>query len=1239
MKTNLNLTYPDLPVAREKEAILDAMEKHQVVVVVGDTGSGKTTQLPKMAIEFAARHNIERGRVGCTQPRRIAAASVAQRVAEEMGTTIGQIVGYQVRFQERVSRETALKFMTDGILLAETQGDPSLKQYHTLIIDEAHERSLNIDFLLGYLKRLIKKRKDLKILVSSATLDAGGFANFFDQCPIVEVEGRTFPVEVENLPPQDGEELSRHVARAVEQISQYDEQGDILVFLPGEREIRDCTDMLEGRKYRATDICPLFARLGLGDQQKIFNPVRGRRRIVLATNVAETSLTIPGIIYVIDSGLARVSRWNPGRQIQRLQIEPVSQASARQRKGRCGRVTEGICVQLYDEEDFLSRPEFTDPEIRRSSLAGVILRMKSLGLPEISDFPFLDPPKDSNISEGYRTLREIGALDKHKALTDIGRKLAKLPVEPRLGRMLITAAETGCLGPVLIIVSGLTVMDPKERPADKKDAADKAHGQWNDEDSDFISILHIWDDLLEFRDGKKWKNNRLRKFCKQNFLNFRRVMEWDNLRRELGQLGRKQLTWNWQEFDGHHVESGEYQLIHEAIFSGVPRQFGLIDTESKDYKSATGGKFAIFPASGLFGKKKPDWLLAFEMVDTTRLWARRVARIDPAWVENVAPHLCRSRYHSAYWNKKQGAVYAKEVVVCGGLNIVQDRRVHYGRIDPEEARQIFIRDALLGDGLIKEPAFLKRIKELKDEVHLMEQKTRRVGGLWHDDAIFQFLDSKIPEGMCTAKAFHRWMREEANKEALMPTLEDVIYEDPSEFDLEHFPDFLEHGNAKYPLHYRHAPGEPDDGITIELALSELPGFPEWLPGWGVWGDLEGRVMLLIRSLPKALRIACQPVADTAADFVAAWADWVPAQSLYTELAGFIRERTNQEITEQDFDLSKIPDPLITKIWVYDDETGEEITISDDIVALKAQLKSKVADQFDSSVGADWVMTGHRVWDFPDLPREIPAGGLTGYPGLIDEKQSVGLKLWLNRDRAIESHEKGCGRLFLLRFPDLKKYVLKNPPMEIDTRMMLPLFGATGVNNEDFCLLAAVGTLSPEMPRAAESFEKAAEAGRSLYYECAAKLGAWLDQAVASYSGISAFVEENRESESFGESVADIEQQLAWLLRKDFLLEAGWKRISDYPRYFKAIEERILRMQSQPLVKDLDKMDRIIPFRDDWKYLLDENADDLSIRNLGYAIEELRVSLFAPGIPTGMKISEIRLAKLFEPHLSCESNEN
>lgn len=1230
MSTSYTISYPqELPVARERKAILEAMEQSQVVVVVGDTGSGKTTQLPKMALEYAKRAGIERGRVGCTQPRRIAAASVAKRVVEEMQCQLGQAVGYQVRFEEKVSKETALKFMTDGILLAETQGDPRLKAYHTIIIDEAHERSLNIDFLLGYLKRLLEKRKDLRVLISSATLDAGGFAKFFGGCPVVEVEGRTFPVEVEYLPPEHREDMASHVTRAVEAINRYDDKGDILVFLPGEREIRDCTDKLEGQKWARTEICPLFARLGLGDQQKIFNPKPGQRRIVLATNVAETSLTIPGMIYVIDSGVARMSRWNPGRQVQRLQIEEISQASARQRKGRCGRVCEGICVRLYDEEDFLGRPEFTDPEIRRSSLAGVILRMKSLGLPEIADFPFIDPPKSGNIVEGYKTLREIGALDSAKELTPVGRQLARLPVEPRLGRMLLAAADTGCLGEVLIIVSGLTIMDPRERPSDKQEAADKAHAQWADEDSDFLGYLHLWDDLMEFYQGRgKWQRNQLRRYCRENFLNFRRIMEWDNLRYELGQLGSQQLKWCWDDFDGHGIETAEYQKIHEALLTGIPRQFGGLDTRSGDYQSAAGGKFAIFPGSGLFGKKKPDWVVAFEMVDTTRLWARRVAKIDPQWMEHVAPHLCRSRYHSAYWNKKQGAVYAKEVVVCGGLNIVEDRRVHYGRVEPQMAREVFLRDGLLGDGLVKKPAFLQRIAELQEEVESIEQKTRRRGGLWHDDIIYDFLAERIPADMSTAKAFHKWMRNADNAASLMPELHDLVDIDEGELGLADYPDRLEKAGETYPLHYRDAPGEPDDGVTIEIALSQLHAFPDWLPSWGVPGDLEARVLGLIRSLPKAMRVACQPVAETASAFLAAWDGWEPELSIEVAMGEFLSERTGQEICAGDFDHSKLPGSFITKLWVYSDETGEEVGMGTDVAALKSQLKHDVEQQFDVSFGTEWDSTGQTTWPIGDFVDVVEAGSRQAWPALVDEGESIGSKLFLHQGQAELSHQLGCGRLFLLDQPRLRTYLEKDLPMSLETRMMMPLLGQGGIGKGEFCLLAAAGAMGPTYPRSAADYATASEHARGIYHDQAVQLGKWIDQLVASYSPISAFIEANRDSEHLGESVEDIESQIAWLLRERFLPRAGWARLKDLPRYFRGIEERIQRLESQPIARDLEKLDRIIPFVDDWLDLCEEQPTHVT-DEIGFAIEELRLSLFAPNVPTGMKVSEKRLSKMFE----------
>ncbi len=1218
--------------ARERQSILRALRENQVVVVVGDTGSGKTTQLPKMALESARERGLDRGRVGCTQPRRIAASSVARRVAEELNCSLGGAVGYQVRFHDQVSEDTVLKFMTDGILLAETQGDAHLRQYHTVIIDEAHERSLNIDFLLGYLKRLTGRRRDLKVIISSATLDAGGFSAFFGNCPVIEVEGRTYPVEVEYLPPLEEEDLARHVSRAVAEIDRFDSRGDVLVFLPGEREIRECSDLLEGMRLRDTDICPLFARLGLADQERIFRPVDGVRRIVLATNVAETSLTIPGIHYVIDSGLARVSRWNPSRQVQRLQIEAISQASTRQRKGRCGRIAEGICIRLFDEEDWETRPEFSDPEIRRSSLAGVILRMKHLGLPEISEFPFLDPPKPGNISEGYRTLGEIGALDDHRELTGVGRTLSRLPVEPRLGRMLLHAAEADCLGALLVIVAGLTVMDPRERPAEKREEADRSHAAWNDEDSDFLSLLHLWEALQSCRENGKWKRNRLRKFCREHFINFRRVLEWDNLRRELGKLGRKQCGWKWEEPDGRAIESGAYRAIHEALISGIPRQFGFLDPKSGEYRSATGGSFAIFPGSGLFGRKKPEWLLAFEMVDTTRLWARRVARIDPSWIEGVAPHLCRKRHHSPKWSRKQGAVYALEDVFCGGIAIVQDRRVHFGRIDPEKAREVFIRDGLIGGGLLKKPEFLRRIRELEEEVRLMEAKTRRTGGLWHDDALFEFLDGRIPAGMCTAKAFHRWVGKDENARLMEPELADFLGEEVDELGLEDYPDTLEVEGECYPLHYRHAPGETDDGVTVEIALSQLHHFPDHLPSWGVRGFLGETVTHWIRSLPKSKRVACQPISDTAADFVEEWKGWEPAEALLPAVAQFLNEKTGLAIDPSDFDASRMPDHLTMKLWVCDDETGEEVGFGTSAEELRTRLREVLEDQFEEVAGVEWEIRGKKGWDFPDLPVQADAGRLVGYPGLVDEGSSVGLRLWPVRDRAEEEHRNGCARLFLLRCPDLRKHLEKNLPMSMETRMMLPLCGEAGVTSDQIALLAAASALGVPLPRSAGEFDAAAGRARGEFYASAERLCGWLDSAVADYRSASAFIEEQRESDAYGESVEDIERQIAWLWRRNFLLDAGEQWISGYPHYFRGIAERVSRLQSQPLIRDLEKMDRLLPFVEAWEKVREKaGTSGPVIRELGYAIEELRIALFAPGAARGIKTSEKRLEKRFEQH--------
>jgi ATP-dependent helicase HrpA len=1217
----LKLTYPSLPVSKERETILDAIRQHQVTVVVGDTGSGKTTQLPKMALEYAQELGLK-GRVGCTQPRRLAAASVAKRVAEEMKVSLGNEVGYQVRFQDNTNKSTRVKFMTDGILLAETQGNTELSQYSVLIIDEAHERSLNIDFLLGYLKILLERRPDLKVLISSATLDAGGFAEFFNGAPVIHVEGRTFPVETEYLPREQSEDMARHVARSIEYISRTDKQGDILVFLPGEREIRECVDVLDGCQWGGTDILPLFARLGLRDQQRVFNPDGARRRVVLATNVAETSLTIPGVIYVVDTGVARVSRWSPARQVQRLQIEKTSQASANQRKGRCGRVSEGVCVRLYEEDDFEARSEFTDPEIRRSSLAGVILRMKSLGLAAIEDFPFLDPPSSKHISEGYKTLREIGAIDPENELTKIGRQLARIPVEPRLGKMLIEAKYRGCLDAMLVIVSGLSIMDPRERPAEKAKEADTAHQKWQDEDSDFMSLLHLWCDLQQFKDGRKWKQNQLRKFCRQRFLNFRRVLEWGNLHHELAVLGREAFRWRthvMREGESHQVD---YDALHKALLGGMPRQVGLFDKEKRGYKGAGGREFAIFPGSGLFGKKRLEWILAYEMVDTTRLWARRVAKLNPLWLEEVAPQLCRSRYHSATWDKKQGAVYAKETVVCSGLTIVAGRNVHFGKIDPKAARTVFIREGLLGGGMKKKPKALQWIEGFKKEVEAMEVKLRRRDGIWSEEAVVEYFESVLPEDMCTAKQFWRWMTKNASK--LKPKMEDFVYGELPDISL--YPDELHYGEDTYPLYYRVAPGESDDGVTVGISIDLLSTFPTWLPEWGVMGQLEERSLLLIKSLPKSQRIACNPAAQSARAFADAWESRVPRMSLYQELADFLTDRSGVRIDAGMFQVDKLPEELRMKVWVHDEE-GNEIALGYDAAALQDDLRGMMTERFEEESGAEFDFSGMKAWECGDLPERVESPRGVGFPALVDDGDGVSVRVYSDVREAEFSHLQGCIRLFLFRNADHAKYISKQMPLSIDAKMYLPHLGSKGMSQAVLLRAIVAGCFEGKLPRSQAAFIDLADEGRGDLYLHAEKMCDALSSAIADYRELEAWCEANRSNPNFEEIVEDIQEQIQWLFRDGFGEQADWAQLLNYALFFKAMLERVHRLKAHPVMKDLEKMDRVLdlylPWMEQWK----NRPTDRGLIEAGYYLEMLRVVLFAPNMQMPGALSEKKLREL------------
>lgn len=1203
--------YPaDLPVVGKRRELIDAIRNHQVVVVVSDTGSGKTTQLPKMVAEAleARGQNPEARRrlIGCTQPRRIAAVSVAKRVAEELSVPLGDFVGYQVRFDDTTSRETRIKFMTDGILLAETQGDRDLKRYDALILDEAHERSLNIDFLLGYLKCLLERRTEMKLVISSATLDAGAFAEFFGAgTPVIKAEGRMFPVAEFFLPGNDDEEIASHVARGVDYLSDIDSQGDVLIFLPGEREIREATELLEGRNYRNTEVLPLFARLGMSEQQRIFQPGK-KRRLVLATNVAETSLTIPRIACVIDSGLARVSRWSPARGVQRLQIEPVSQASARQRKGRCGRVRDGICLRLYEEDDLLDRSEFTDPEIRRSSLAGVILRMKALGLPEISEFPFIDPPNPKAISEGYRALREVGALDHEKRLTDIGRELAKLPVDPRMGRMLIEAKHERCESEVTIIVAGLETSDPRERPAEKKREADAAHAQWNDPDSDFIAMLNLWRDVSKFYDGRKWKWNQLRKYCGKHFLNAKRVTEWGNIIDELHEISnfKSQVS----------KKNDDYGAIHRSLLAGAPRQFGLWDKENKAYRSASGGFFAVFPGSGLFGlKKRNEWVMGLELVETTRLWARRVAMIEAEWVEIVAPHLCRSRYGEAHWDEKQGAVYGKETVICGGLHVVEGRRVHYGRVDQKAAHEVFLREGILGGGLRRKTRFLDHMEAMREEIKGLEDKLRRPGMLWSEDAVVRFFAAKIPEDISTAAAFHKWR--EQNEDTLMLGMADVVWEDL--IGLEYFPDALKHEGEEYPVYYHCSPGERDDGVTIGVHVDQLPSMPEWLPEWGVDGNLEQRAEFLMRGLPKDYRRSCQPISDTAASFAELWSDAPKETGIRETLAEHIHERNGAQIPASEFDLTKLPVELITKIWVCDDE-GEELAMGTDVAELKLQLSDRMRARFEAAATADIERRGMSAWDGESLPEQVMTAGGPAFPALVDEGKTVGVRAFTNLHEARESHRRGGARLLLLGAEREVDYLRKKFPLGLLGKVEMPRLG---IELDELLLLTAEGVVAGEFPRSPQNFAKAHDNTRGKWFDAATQIGQALDEIVAAERTVRTWITSHHGDRNFGEIATDLDEQLSWLMREGFVWKTGFQYFIDLPRRFRAIRSRLGRIESLPLVKDLEKMNLIRPLWDDWCQRWKSNPNDPALWEIGWLLEEWRIQTFAPDVELKTKTSE------------------
>ncbi len=1215
-------SYPDLPISRHRQEIAAALRRHQVIVVVGETGSGKTTQLPKIALEVAGDR---RGKLGCTQPRRLAAVAVARRIAEEVGCEPGGYVGYQVRFDDHTGPETRLKLMTDGILLAETQDDRDLRQYHTIILDEAHERSLNIDFLLGYMKLLLARRRDLKLIISSATMDAAAFSDFFGGAPVINVEGRTFHVDMHYMPPRNSEEeLPAHVARAVTWLSEYDDKGDVLVFLPGEREIRDCAAELEGLSLPRTDILPLFARLGLGEQQRIFHPAKGRRRIVLATNVAETSLTIPGIIYVIDSGLARISRYLPGRQIQRLQVEPISQASARQRAGRCGRVTEGVCIRLYAENDFAERDAFTDPEIRRSALAGVILRMADLRLPPLSEFPLPDPPSPRLINEGYKTLREIGALDRRKELTATGRSLARLPLDPRLGRMLLEAQHEHALAEMLVIVAALSIMDPRERPAEEATQADQAHAQWRHEESDYLSLLALWRSILPFCEKRGLARNQLRKWCHKNYLNYLRVVEWHNLVQDLGSALRDTMRWRIPELP-EEARQTHADMIHRSLLAGAPLQIGVWRPEDKVYRGAGGRDFAIFPGSGLFRRRKrPDWLMGSELVETSRLWMRRCAVLDPAWVEQVAPQLCAHHAYDAAWDKAAGVVYAKERVTCGGLTIVDGRRISYARYNPAAARDILIRDAIIAGELKGDYAFTRHLERMREAVREAEAKLRRRDLIWCAEGVYRFFDAHLPADICSEKALRQWVEKATrhNKKLLHIPYADCVYpgEDDTPADL--YPNSISCEGECYELFYSHAPGEADDGVTLGVHIDQLATVPDYLPGWNIPAHLCTRAEILLRSLPKELRTFLMPISEAANDFAADWWEREPDRPLTRALAEFVAKRSGKFCNANQFDESKLPPEYVTKIWVSDDK-GNELAFGTDLAALRERLGSYQARRFQKKAEKSFSSTPMTRWDCGELPETVDVGNGRGYPALHDEGDRAKLIIYPSAEEAGLAHRAGVRRLAMLRHGDFLNSIRKKIPIRsMEARLALTTLGSEPRHNLwDTLSLAMEATLrSPTgtLPRNAADFDAACLRMRENVYDAiSGPLNKLWEQLAATDQALREYCLTAGHDRYASQIAADLQRDWQWLTRPWFLSTSGPERMTDLARYARGLQERLKRIAQQPAAKELERMATLNttvgePWFSEWpRRLGSPDALHPAWLDFGFMVAEYRLSLFAP----------------------------
>ncbi|MEU2563562.1 ATP-dependent RNA helicase HrpA [Streptomyces longispororuber] len=1250
------ITYPEqLPVSQKKDAILEAIRDHQVVIVAGETGSGKTTQIPKICLELGRG---VRGLIGHTQPRRLAARTVAERVADELDTPLGEAVGWKVRFTDQVSDGTYVKLMTDGILLAEIQTDRELRAYDTIIIDEAHERSLNIDFLLGYLAQLLPKRPDLKVVITSATIDPERFSRHFGDAPIVEVSGRTYPVEVRYRPllEEDGDDPDRDqitaITDAVEELVA-EGKGDILVFLSGEREIRDTADALQKKKYRFTEVLPLYARLSHAEQHRVFQrPDAGTaRRIVLATNVAETSLTVPGIKYVIDPGTARISRYSHRTKVQRLPIEPISQASANQRKGRCGRTSDGICIRLYSEDDFTSRPEFTDAEILRTNLASVILQMTAAGLGDIEKFPFIDPPDHRNIRDGVQLLQELGALDPaqkdpKKRLTQAGRKLAQLPVDPRLARMVLEADRNGCVREVMVIAAALSIQDPRERPADKQTQADQHHARFKDETSDFLAYLNLWRYVREQQ--KELGSSAFRRMCKREFLNFLRIREWQDIYSQLRTVAKQMGI---QLNDGDAPE----KQVHISLLAGLLSHVGMKDvknagaeggknTAKNEYLGARNAKFAIFPGSALF-KKPPRFVMSAELVETSRLWARVNARIEPEWVEPLAQHLLKRTYSEPHWEKDQAAVMAYEKVTLYGVPIVTDRKVNYGRIDPEVSRELFIRNALVEGDWRTHHKFFAANRKLLTEVEELEHRARRRDILVDDETLFDFYDQRVPEDVVSGAHFDSWWKKKRHEEPELLDFERsmLINERAGDVSKDDYPDAWRQGPLKFRVTYQFEPGADADGVTVHVPLQVLNQVSPEGFDWQIPGLREEVVTELIRSLPKPIRRNYVPAPNYAREFLKRA---VPLQEpLHVTLARELQKMVGVPVGGDDFDLSRVPDHLKITFRIVD-ERRRKLAEDKDLEALKLRLKPKARKALSQAAaataertgGATIERTGLTDWTIGTLTRvfETRRAGqpVKAYPALVDDGDTVSVRLFDTEAEQAQAMWKGTRRLILRNIPvNPAKFAQDKLTNQQKLALSANPHGSMPALFAD-CATAAADKLIADFGGPVwdeESYRKLYDKVRAEIVDTTVRTVAQVQQVLAAWQACERRLKSTR-SPALLPNLQDVREQLDALVRPGFVTEAGIRRLPDLMRYMVAADRRLQQMPANAQ-RDTTRMEKVREMRDEYAWLLEQlprgRPVPQEVLDIRWMIEELRVSYFAHALGTAHPVSDKRIVKAID----------